>query len=139
LNATANILGDFEYTPSFGTILAVGQNQLLKADFTPVDILNYNNNSKTVFINVNNITNINDLDKSIINIYPNPVSDYLTIKSSEAFNTVVVTNSLGLQVFSQYGNMDNCIISIQNIPTGIYFISITLNNQKVITSKIIKE
>ncbi len=54
LYATANVSGNFVYTPSIGTILNVGANQDLKVVFTPTDVANYNTISKTVKINVVN-------------------------------------------------------------------------------------
>jgi uncharacterized protein (TIGR02145 family) len=52
LNATANVLGSFIYTPEIGTKLNIGDNQDLKVDFTPADTFLYNNASKTVNVNV---------------------------------------------------------------------------------------
>ena len=52
LNASAAISGSWVYNPTSGTALNVGANQVLQATFTPADNLNYNNASKTVFINV---------------------------------------------------------------------------------------
>ncbi len=52
LNATANAMGDFVYTPPLGTILEVGNNQDLTVDFTPYDVDVYKKATKTVTINV---------------------------------------------------------------------------------------
>jgi uncharacterized protein (TIGR02145 family) len=52
LNATADVVGTFVYTPAIGASLAVGANQDLKVDFTPTDVSTYNLASKTVKINV---------------------------------------------------------------------------------------
>jgi uncharacterized protein (TIGR02145 family) len=52
LNATADVPGNFAYTPALETELNVGENQDLKVDFTPTDAANYNVASKTVKINV---------------------------------------------------------------------------------------
>lgn len=41
LNASANVPGTFTYTPSAGTILNAGNNQILSADFVPSDVINY--------------------------------------------------------------------------------------------------
>ncbi len=41
LNASANVSGTFTYTPSAGTILNAGNNQILSADFVPSDVTNY--------------------------------------------------------------------------------------------------
>jgi gliding motility-associated-like protein len=42
LNASANVPGVFVYTPSAGTVLNAGANQVLSVDFTPTDVANYN-------------------------------------------------------------------------------------------------
>jgi hypothetical protein len=53
LNATASVPGVFVYTPPAGTVLNVGDGQILSADFTPSDALNYNSIlGTTVMINV---------------------------------------------------------------------------------------
>ena len=69
LNATATynsspVAGTFTYMPASGTILNAGNNQELKADFTPTDTATYNSvTGTTVHINVNQKT----LTASIIN------------------------------------------------------------------------
>lgn len=52
LNATASTDGIFKYTPPSGTILEVGNNQVLRVDFTPSDSVSFNKATKTVVINV---------------------------------------------------------------------------------------
>jgi len=52
LNATADVPGAFVYDPAANTVLAVGDNQLLKCTFTPTDAVNYKSVSDTVYINV---------------------------------------------------------------------------------------
>lgn len=52
LNATANVPGTFAYTPALGTMLNAGNEQVLKATFTPADTATYNSMEKTVLINV---------------------------------------------------------------------------------------
>jgi hypothetical protein len=52
LNATANVAGNFNYTPASGTVLNAGSGQSLLSSFTPTDSTNYNAGSKTVMINV---------------------------------------------------------------------------------------
>jgi hypothetical protein len=52
LNATADTLGTFTYTPSSGTQLNAGANQQLTASFTPSDTTNYNTAGKSVVISV---------------------------------------------------------------------------------------
>lgn len=56
LNATANVEGTFIYTPSFETILNVGNSQSLEVLFIPSDTSGYESISKTVTINVTKAT-----------------------------------------------------------------------------------
>ncbi len=58
LNATASVAGTFTYTPSSGTILNGGANQLLSVTFTPTDQINYTSVSGTVLLTVNKATPI---------------------------------------------------------------------------------
>ena len=52
LNATADVVGSFDYTPAAGVQLNAGANQTLSVSFTPTDAANYNGASKTVQITV---------------------------------------------------------------------------------------
>src|SRR5271165_891718 len=52
LNATANVPGNFTYTPPSTTVLPVGNNQTLSVLFTPTDTTDYNTQTATVSINV---------------------------------------------------------------------------------------
>ena len=56
LNATADVPGDFVYTPPATTVLEVGPAQTLSVAFTPTDTVNYTNANKSVTINVLKIT-----------------------------------------------------------------------------------
>ncbi|MBX2963586.1 MAG: gliding motility-associated C-terminal domain-containing protein [Cyclobacteriaceae bacterium] len=54
LNATANVPGVFVYTPTIGTVLNAGANQILSVNFTPTDVANYNavnNFQRTITVN----------------------------------------------------------------------------------------
>jgi hypothetical protein len=52
LNATADVDGEFVYTPVLETVLNAGEDQVLSVAFTPTDAANYNNAEKTVLITV---------------------------------------------------------------------------------------
>ncbi len=52
LNAIANVPGTFVYTPAAGTVLPVGQSQLLGVFFTPTDTTDYNTAGASANINV---------------------------------------------------------------------------------------
>jgi len=52
LNATANVQGNFVYSPAAGTVLNAGAQQTLSLTFTPIDTTDYNTAPKSVMINV---------------------------------------------------------------------------------------
>jgi len=52
LDATANVPGTFTYTPTAGTVLGAGNNQMLSVLFTPTDTTDYTTASVTATINV---------------------------------------------------------------------------------------
>ncbi len=52
LNATAEVPGEFVYTPPSGTLLNAGMGQTLSVEFTPDDETNYREETATVTINV---------------------------------------------------------------------------------------
>ena len=52
LDAVANVPGTFVYTPAAGTVLPVGQSQVLGVFFTPTDTTNYNTAGASANINV---------------------------------------------------------------------------------------
>jgi PKD repeat protein len=52
LNATANIAGTFTYSPAAGTVLDVGNSQVLTVQFVPFDGANYKTASSLAHVNV---------------------------------------------------------------------------------------
>jgi gliding motility-associated-like protein len=57
LNASANTIGTFVYSPATGTVLNAGANQSLSVSFTPIDATNFNSvPATTVQITVNKAT-----------------------------------------------------------------------------------
>jgi hypothetical protein len=69
-----------------------------------------------------------------VHITPNPVGDYISIKSSETFKNIEIYNVLGLQMLKlNYKS----VVNISFLAPGIYFIKL-YNNNTVITKKILK-
>lgn len=83
------------------------------------------------------------LSSSPINVFPNPTNSQLTIDIdhnafSESKNPkLIITNMLGQTVLSQKINSQKESISLQNVPNGIYFVRVTLD-EKSFVKKVIK-
>ena len=84
---------------------------------------------------------INDISVSdkLLCIYPNPVTNHLTIKNSYAGNFELnVTNELGQQVLKQNKNISKASLDVSNLSKGLYFLNIKSENGEMQTFKFIK-
>jgi hypothetical protein len=73
---------------------------------------------------------------SDLSIYPNPASDFIKITGSKSLEEILIYNSLGeLVSHSGYGGSET-IISIANLPNGLYFIRIRIHDSEV-TKKLV--
>lgn len=62
------------------------------------------------------------LDKAKVAIYPNPVTDILTITTDErSYNAVEITNTVGQLMLKQPLKQNNTRINVRALPSGIYF------------------
>ncbi len=82
------------------------------------------------------LTGINEIDYSMVNVYPNPFVDHIAIDNKNAAFNYTITNLLGQEVKS--GASSAKIEDLQNLQKGIYLLRIYSDN-KVWTRKIIKE
>ena len=71
-------------------------------------------------------------------LYPNPVSDKLTIETTENINTVEVFNLVGALVYSQKDCTNKVEINTADLQSGIYFIRLTSANLSE-TRRFVKE
>lgn len=89
----------------------------------------------------NSITNINQPENNI-KIYPNPTDNYILIddfsKNSTKPNAVLITDNNGRKVFYQENYIDKTPIDFKVYQTGIYFITLTIDNETITSRKIIK-
>ena len=69
------------------------------------------------------LSGINEsVEKSDINIYPNPASDYIKISGNIPGNNVIlrIINSSGVNVLNQTTNSISNLVSIKYLPAGLY-------------------
>ena len=71
-----------------------------------------------------------------LKIYPIPATTSITVKASEAINSIVIYNEAGVEVINEVGNGENItMVNIENLSTGFYFVKV--NNYEPV--KIIKK
>ncbi len=66
---------------------------------------------------------------AIVNIYPNPATNEMTVTCSEKITNITVINLLGQTVHNQSCNSESIPVAIGDLPPGIYFVKI--NNVEV--------
>jgi uncharacterized repeat protein (TIGR03803 family) len=137
LNAKTNASGTFVYTPATGTKLGIGRNQLLKVEFIPDDTVAYYSTNKTVSINVLAGTNINETESSKIEIYPNPVSKTLNIKSDKQVSSIEISGCNGVIMYQSKEKFLQKEILIENFPKGLYILKIK-TSKGIMIHKIVK-
>lgn len=76
--------------------------------------------------------------KSRIKVYPNPVTDILTISNSELISKVEVIDMLGRTISSNIINDLETKLEVSNLSTGTYLVQVTIDNSFE-TFKIIKK
>ncbi len=73
-----------------------------------------------------------------LRLYPNPVTNNLTISNAEAFTGITVSNLLGQIVFDRKVDSNLYEVDFSNLSKGIYLIRIKINDQSK-TFKVVKE
>lgn len=83
------------------------------------------------------ILSVENRNKDIISIFPNPFSEYIQIETNSAKTTYSIINAVGIEVFSGESAHNTITISTQNFPAGIYIVRITSGGE-TICQKIVK-
>ena len=83
-----------------------------------------------------NIEKVTKQEEDSIILYPNPVRDILYFNTEAAINRIELFNSSG-QIIIQY-NQPAGSINISNLPVGLYFVRIILEDGSTLTRKIHK-
>ena len=86
-----------------------------------------------VYIDIEQTGGLDALELAEFKVYPNPVSDYLTIDIPEARSqTVLEVNSLnGQMLMKKMLHHEHETIDVSGLPAGIYIVSISDNTSRV--------
>jgi hypothetical protein len=144
-SATLTASGADSYTwntASSNTSIVVSPTATTVYTVTGVDA-NGCENTAVVSQNVSACTGINEsIDQtSFVQIYPNPASNVLNIKLS-GFDlnstSLKITNILGQDVINTSVSNDQLELNLSNMPNGMYFVRVLVNNKEVVNHKLIK-
>jgi len=83
-------------------------------------------------------TNDFEVSDSIV-VYPNPASDYVTLKGnilSNSDNTVVIYDTLGRIVYNaSFRSADTIVVPVAELEDGVYYIWVNGRKKKIIKKK----
>jgi hypothetical protein len=77
-------------------------------------------------------------ERKDIEVYPNPVSDFLTVKSETFISEITVYDVTGRIILHDVTHRQGAIVSFETCSSGVYFIHIISEGKKLI-KKIIKK
>ncbi len=88
-------------------------------------------NTKTVEYDLSLLVTVPNTEIELVKIYPNPATDQITIEGLRENCIVTITSILGNKVkVLDNKNIRNAMISVEDLPAGIYLITITAENYK---------
>lgn len=80
--------------------------------------------STAIVQSVSTCVGLNEFEKGIYSIYPNPVVNTITIKSLKEMKTITISDVLGKEVMSKTANAMVELIDVKELKSGIYFLNI---------------
>lgn len=83
------------------------------------------------------IIGLDDFSSEDFSVYPNPVKDVLTLRSSTSVDQIEVYDVLGKLVLNKTPNSISPTVNMSDLNSGVYFLKVTIDNQSK-TIKIIK-
>jgi uncharacterized repeat protein (TIGR01451 family) len=73
-------------------------------------------------------TSVKKVSLTKVEIYPNPVSDVLTVNTDGSFNNLTITNTIGQVVLSQSVGANQAKVNVKTLPAGIYHLTLKGDN-----------
>lgn len=135
----ANVLFDFDIANDGGFICS--------GDATGSDFVNYPQQNWLLKLDacgymedlscpvgVNEISN-----NTVVNIYPIPAQDEITIESNSQIREIQIVNSIGQQVSEYHVNDRSVTLGVLNLPQGVYSTLIGMRDGNFITRTIVVE
>ena len=95
-------------------------------------------NDRTLTANLVSTVGVGENSSNKVTLYPNPVSDKLTVEAGEAINKVEIYNLVGTLVYSQKNCASKVEITTSDLQSGIYFIRLTTKSASE-TRRFVKE
>ncbi len=92
----------------------------------------------TFYLSETNTQNVADYESLNFSYYPNPATDFITIKSQEKIENISIFNLEGQQVIEKQAGDNQITLDISDLPLGIYLMKVQTSNRST-TVKIVKK
>ena len=126
---TGNVLDISKITKSGFVVVTYAYNATGCVDLSTKD---------SIYVAVCTPSSVKDLNLPL-SVYPNPVKSQLTLNAFTNSSMIVnVTNVAGVVVFEKEFNSSKATLDMQNLPSGVYFLSVK-SEGKVAHQKVIKQ
>lgn len=70
---------------------------------------------------------VSTVNEEVITVYPNPATNFITVKDVDVNSKLSIWNSLGVLVSEKLVKSSTCTVDIGKFERGIYFINVRLN------------
>jgi len=127
----------YTITPNMGAQAPPGTFTGLTSGNYTITATDANNCSTTINSMVGFVTNVTDIEKHNIKIYPNPVVDVLKLESDIEITKLTVLDITG-KTIKQF-NQPQESISLNELPQGIYILELSLKNEETVYTRITKQ
>ncbi|MEZ4778941.1 MAG: T9SS type A sorting domain-containing protein [Flavobacteriaceae bacterium] len=78
------------------------------------------------------VLSFSNFEEKTVQIVPNPASEIITIQlESPLEGEIIIYNQVGAQMLSEPFSGTNKTLSVSNLPTGLYFVTLTSGTKKV--------
>ena len=85
------------------------------------------------------VTSTKDIGESSFAIYPNPASDFITLKIDDAIPQQMTLTSISGKQFRISVDQNSQTANIREIPAGIYVVQVTLTDGRKLIEKFVKQ
>lgn len=155
-NIRGNVVGDpyntFIDVPVNMGVLPGGTDENVSVFFDPTDLAagqytgtivvatnDQVTNYATIAVTLDIVTAVNDINvQDALYVYPNPASEFVTVKADGIVNQVSVSNYLGQVVNTFYYNNNEVQVDLSQLENGVYFVEVTTDLAKH-TVKVVKK
>lgn len=72
-------------------------------------------------------------------IFPNPAIEILHLRSADVIQSITVLDLNGKKIDDKHFNKNNASINVEHYPSGMYYLSILMDNHKKYNSKFVKK